>query len=93
VTISEARTGRRTHPPEVLAAAEARLREVAQVVESALGDAPFILGERFSAADVVLGATLSWGLRMKVLEGFPRIAAYAARLMKRPAAKVAFGRA
>jgi len=92
MTIFEARMGRRAHPPEVLAAAEARLRDVAQVVETALGDAPFILGERFSAADVVLGAALSWGLRMKVLEGFPRISAYASRLMDRPAAKVAFGR-
>ena len=91
VTLFEARTGRRAHPPEALEAARARLRDVAQVVESALGEAPFILGDRFSAADVVLGATLTWGLRMKELEGFPRVAAYAARLMDRPAAKVAFG--
>jgi glutathione S-transferase len=91
VTIFESRIGRRAHPPEVLAAAEARLKDVGQVVEAALGESPFILGDRFSAADVVLGATLSWGLRMKVLEGFPRISAYAARLMERPAARVAFG--
>ncbi|MEN9799387.1 MAG: hypothetical protein RL653_3083 [Pseudomonadota bacterium] len=91
VTIFESRTGRRAHPPEVLEAAQARLKEVAAVVEAALGDGPFILGQAFSAADVVLGATLSWGLRMKVLDGFPRISAYAARLMERPAARVAFG--
>ena len=91
VTIFESRIGRRAQPPEVLEAAQARLKEVAAVVEAALGDNPYILGQQFSAADVVLGATLAWGLRMKVLEGFPRIAAYAARLMERPAAKVAFG--
>lgn len=91
VTIFENRTGRRAHPPEVLEATQGRLKEVAAVVETALGDAPFILGQDFSAADVVLGATLSWGLRMKVLDGFPRISAYAARLMERPAARVAFG--
>lgn len=91
ITLFEARTGRKAQTPEALEAARSRLRDVVQVVERALGDAPFILGEHFSAADVVLGATLSWGLRMKELEGFPRVAAYAARLMDRPAAKVAFG--
>lgn len=91
VTIFENKIGRRTHPPEALEAAQARLKEVAAVVEAALGDNPFILGQDFSAADVVLGATLAWGLRMKVLDGFPRISAYAARLVERPAARAALG--
>jgi len=54
-------------------------------LESALKRGPYILGERFSAADVYIGAQLVWGMKMKSLEPRPVFAEYAARCEARPA--------
>jgi glutathione S-transferase len=50
---------------------------------------PWLLGERFSMADVTLGATLRWMLRFKMLEAHPELVAYVERLSARPAALAA----
>lgn len=54
-------------------------------LESALTPGPFILGDRFSAADVYVGAQIVWGMRMETLEPRPAFEAYAARCAGRPA--------
>jgi glutathione S-transferase len=55
-------------------------------LESAVsGDGPWILGERFSAADVYVGSQINWGLMFKSLPERPAFAAYAERLRARPA--------
>lgn len=54
-------------------------------LEKALSPGPFILGERFSAADVYVGSQIMWGMRMKALEPRPAFQQYAGRLMERPA--------
>lgn len=54
-------------------------------LETALSPGPFILGERFSAADVYVGAQVAWGLRMKSIKVRPAFEAYAARCTGRPA--------
>ena len=46
---------------------------------------PWLLGERFSAADVYLGSQVVWGLMFKSLPERPGFADYAARLRARPA--------
>ncbi len=46
---------------------------------------PWLLGERFSAADVYLGSQILWGLMFKSLPERPGFAEYAARLRARPA--------
>jgi glutathione S-transferase len=56
-------------------------------LEKALAPGPFILGERFSAADVYVGSQLMWGMRMKAIEPRPAFQKYAATLMERPAFK------
>jgi glutathione S-transferase len=43
------------------------------------------LGERFSAADVYVGAQLQWGLMVKALEPRPVFLQYVDRLAQRPA--------
>jgi len=48
---------------------------------------PYILGDRFSAADVYIGSQIRFGLMMKSLETKPVFETYAARLSERPAAK------
>ncbi|MGK6323347.1 glutathione S-transferase family protein [Sphingomonas sp. DT-51] len=52
-------------------------------LERALVTGPWLLGERFSAADVMLGGTLGWAHHLMPADG--PIAAYLARLVARPA--------
>jgi glutathione S-transferase len=61
--------------------------EVHDVLERTAASAkPWLLGEQFTAADVYLGAQLSWGMRFGWLEKRPAMEAYVERLMSRPAA-------
>ena len=45
-------------------------------LEKALTPGPWVLGERFSAADVYLGSAIGWALSMKALEPRPAFGAY-----------------
>ena len=49
------------------------------------GPGPWLLGDRFSAADVYIGSQINWGLMFKTLPDRPTFAAYAERLRARPA--------
>lgn len=49
------------------------------------GDGPWILGDRFSAADVYVGSQINWGLMFKTIPDRPAFVAYADRLRARPA--------
>jgi glutathione S-transferase len=49
------------------------------------GDGPWILGDRFSAADVYVGSQINWGLMFKSIPDRPAFVAYADRLRARPA--------
>jgi glutathione S-transferase len=57
------------------------------VLESALTPGPFLLGNRFSAADVFVGSHIGFGFRAKSIEPRPVFLAYHARLSERPAFK------
>jgi len=59
--------------------------DVMHGIEQAIAPGPFILGDRFSAADVYLGSQLGWGLMMKTIDPRPVFSEYVARLAKRPA--------
>jgi glutathione S-transferase len=58
---------------------------VIDVVAKAVAGGPYLLGEQFTAADVVIGSTLRWGMMFKLLPERPEFVAYTARLAKRPA--------
>ena len=49
------------------------------------GAAPWLLGERFSAADVYVGSHVLWGMQFGSLPSRPAFAGYAARLQAREA--------
>ncbi len=53
-------------------------------VVAQLGRGPFLLGERFTAADVLWGTALVWTTRFKLVPEHPDIAAYVARIVGRP---------
>jgi glutathione S-transferase len=57
-----------------------------EVLAKAAGAArPYLLGEQFTAADVVIGSGLRWGTMFKLMPERPEFAAYLARLAARPA--------
>jgi len=53
-------------------------------VAAQLGAGPFLLGARFTAADVLWGTALGWITQSKLIPEQPDIAAYAARVAGRP---------
>ena len=59
---------------------------VVDTLEAAVTPGPYILGDRFSAADVYVGSQIIWGLMFKTLPERPAFQAYAERLSTRPAA-------
>ena len=61
--------------------------QVVDALETAVsGDGPWILGDRFSAADVYVGSQIAWGLQFKTLPERDAFKAYAGRLYQRTAA-------
>jgi len=59
---------------------------VIDVLAEALRPGPWMLGERFSAADVMIGSDLNFGISLlKIVEPRPEFAAYVARCKARPA--------
>lgn len=54
-------------------------------METAFARGPFVLGDTFSMADVVLGGLIRYMLMVKSIEPRPSFAAYAERLAQRPA--------
>lgn len=54
-------------------------------IQQALVPGPWLLGERFSAADVLWGNALRWVTGFGMVEATPVIADYIARVMARPA--------
>lgn len=57
------------------------------VVAAAIAKGPYLMGEQFTAADVVIGANIRWGMMFKMVPERPEFVAYAARLAARPAAQ------
>jgi glutathione S-transferase len=60
--------------------------EVLNVLEGAVSQGDYLLGDRFSATDVYLGSHLGFGMQFGTIEKRPAFEAYWARLSARPAA-------
>jgi glutathione S-transferase len=72
-------------PERVGAVGYGRYEHVFDVLEQTLAPGPYLKGERFSAADLYLGAQLGFGLMTKTLEPRAVFQAYLARVTARPA--------
>ncbi len=61
--------------------------DVIDTIEKALQPGPYLLGAKFSAADVYIGAQLMWGGMFGAprLKESPSISAYVGRCTRRPA--------
>ena len=62
---------------------------VISTLDDALSKGPWLLGDRFTMADIVLGATVRFLLQFNMLDRTDTIGAYADRFEERPAFKAA----
>jgi glutathione S-transferase len=58
---------------------------VIEVLRSAVGAREYLLGEQFTAADIVIGSGLRWGMLFKMFPELPEFVTYVDRLKARPA--------
>ena len=66
--------------------------EMCATLEQALAPGPWLLGDRFSMADVLVGASLRWMLSFKMIDSLDTFVRYQERLEARPARKAANAR-
>lgn len=78
---------KRETPPSM--AGWGKPEDVLNTLAAGLKPGPWLLGERFSAADVMLGCGVSYMLGFKILPERPEFVDYAARIEARPARKAA----
>ena len=62
------------------------LADVLSALEGALAERDYLVGDRFTAADLYVGAHIGWGMRFGTIETRPTFERYFARLSARPAA-------
>jgi glutathione S-transferase len=60
---------------------------VMNVLSEAVTPGPFLMGEQFTAADVVVGANVRWGMMFKMIPERKELIDYVARFADRPAVK------
>ena len=60
-------------------------RGSAPALEMALADSDYLINNKFSVTDIIVGWTCHFAERLGYNEGFPNINGYLARLMERPA--------
>jgi glutathione S-transferase len=66
--------------------------DTVSALAGAVGGGSYILGERFSAADVVIGSAVRWMTLFKLLPEKPEFTSYIERLTSRPAFKSAMAK-
>jgi glutathione S-transferase len=62
------------------------LADVVNALEGALSDRDYLVGDRFTAADVYVGSQIGWGMMFGTIEKRPAFERYWERLRDRPAA-------
>jgi glutathione S-transferase len=74
-------------PGERVAIGWGNLELVLDTISKAIEKGPFLFGEQFTAADLLIGGGLRWGMMTKSVPIRPEFSAYAQRVGDRPAAK------
>lgn len=71
--------------------ARLRVEQMFERIDAQLGTGPYLLGERFSAADLFLFMLVQWSRAMpRPGRAWPHLAAHAARIWARPAVQATF---
>jgi glutathione S-transferase len=72
--------------PDLVADARSRVKQTFDYVEAALGERSYLVGNAFTAADIMMGFTLAAARLLGLLDSeHPRLLAYLQRLEARPA--------
>ncbi|HEX5509963.1 MAG TPA: glutathione binding-like protein [Pseudolabrys sp.] len=74
----------RKEEPRAAALGYRNLDTVLDVLAKAVAPGPYLVGERFTAADIVLGSGLRYGMMFKLLPERKAFTDYVARLVARP---------
>jgi glutathione S-transferase len=75
----------RKEPPRAGAIGYRELDTLVDIISNAIRPGPYLMGEQFTAADVVIGSAVRWGTMFKLMPERPGFADYVARLSERPA--------
>lgn len=71
--------------PAAIEAAKKKLGAALDVLRKAVAGKEYLVGGRFTVADLMMGSMLSWAKSMELLGGHPELAEYAKRQTGRPA--------
>jgi glutathione S-transferase len=77
----------RSEPPPRAALGYGEFDTAMDVTANAVTPGPFLMGDKFTAADVVVGSTLRWATLFKLIPERKEFADYMARIADRPAAQ------
>jgi glutathione S-transferase len=71
------------HVPAIIEQNARMFTRSAAVLNAALGAADFLIENRFTVTDIIVGYTVSYGAEQGLLVDFPNLTAYLARLLER----------
>lgn len=71
------------HVPAIIGQNAMMYKRAAAVLEDVLAKADYLIENRFSATDIIVGYTVSWGQEQGLLSGFPHLISYLERLLGR----------
>jgi glutathione S-transferase len=77
----------RKEAPRVDAVGYRDIEALADIVAKAVSQGPYLMGEQFTAADVVIGSGLRWGTQFKLIPERDAFKPYIERCATRPAAQ------
>ena len=69
--------------PQIVEQNSMHFRKGAAALEAALGEADYLVDNRFSVTDIFVSYTVHWGYEDKLLTDFPNLLAYRERLLAR----------
>ena len=80
-----------THETDAGLAVKEKYSLAIRPLERRFSSSDFLIGDQFSAGDVVVASVLAWSNRLGLIADAPHVSAYLERMKARPAFKKAFG--
>lgn len=71
------------HVPGIIEQNSMMFKRGAAALNTVLGKSDYLIEDRFSVTDIIVGYTVAWGQEQGLLSGFPNLVAYLERLLER----------
>lgn len=71
------------HVPGIIEQNSMMFKRGAAALNTVLGESDYLIEDRFSVTDIIVGYTVAWGQEQGLLSGFPNLLAYLERLLER----------